>query len=218
MRYSLVALFLIGCGGSDTAAVGAADSGSASDGNPDPTPVADGGGPLADGAVTPDASTTPPADDRIDPISLGRRWTYDVSIIGTYPLCRAGSSTAQVLGQKTVGGKPAFEVQSFCPGAGTSSYAVDGDKVEIYYANTWVLSLDTPVTAGHSWTDGLYTYAWQDAGSVTTPAGKFDHCWTAQPSVGTSSTTFCRGVGPVHWHYVDGSGNGYDAMLTGTSQ
>ena len=210
MRYSLIALFfLIGCGGSDDAAVIASDSGAppADSSNPD------SGAPPGDAAVAPDTSA--PTDDRIDPISLGRTWTYDVSILGTYPLCSAGSHTGQVLGQKMVDGKSAFQVQSFCPGVGTSSYAVDGDKVEIDYESTWILSLDSPVAAGHTWTDGLYTYAWQDAGSVTVPAGTFNHCWTATPTVGTSYTTLCRGVGPVHWHYVDGSGNGYDAVLTG---
>lgn len=169
-----------------------------------------------DAAAPVDGSTKPDAadDNRIDPIELGRSWTYDVSIIGTYPICKPGSNKGQVLGSKIVGGKPSFQVQSFCPGAGTSSYAVTGDKVEIYYANTWVLSLDAPVQEGHTWTDGVYTYGWEKVGTMTVPAGTFNDCWKAKPTVGTSYTTFCRGIGPVRWHYVDAGGNGYDATLT----
>lgn len=178
-----------------------------------PDANADATVPKSDGS-TPDATA---ADKRIDPITVGRTWTYDVSIIGTYPLCKAGSNTGRVLGQKSVGGKNAFQVQSFCPGAGTSSYAVDGDKVEIYYASSWILAIDAPVQEGHTWTDGLYTYGWENVGQVTTAAGSYPDCWKAKPTVGTSYTTFCRGVGPVRWHFVDASGNGYDATLTATT-
>ena len=177
-------------------------------------PATDAGPEKTDGSTTPDA-TAP--DNRIDPITVGRTWTYDVTIIGNYPLCKAGSNTGRVLGQKSVSGKNAFQVQSFCPGAGTSSYAVDGDKVEIYYASSWILSIDAPVQEGHTWTDGLYTYGWENVGPITTPAGTYADCWKAKPTVGTSYTTFCRGVGPVRWHFVDASGNGYDATLTGTT-
>jgi len=177
-------------------------------------PVTDGSTPKTDGATTADGSVP---DNRIDPITVGRTWTYDVTILGNYPLCKAGSSTGRVLGQKSVGGKNAFQVQSFCPGAGTSSYAVNGDKVEIYYGSSWILSLDAPVQEGHTWTDGLYTYGWENVGQVTVPAGTYADCWKAKPTVGTSFTTFCRGVGPVRWHFVDQNGNGYDATLTGTT-
>jgi hypothetical protein len=193
-------------------------------------PAVDGGAPAADGggssnppqdaapgdATTASDTSRPDAsgDNRIDPIALGRSWTYDVTIIGTYPICKSGSHVGQVLGQKVVAGKPSFQVQTFCPGAGTSSYAVNGDRVEVYYANTWILSLDAPVAEGHTWTDGVNTYVWEKVGQVTVPDGTFDDCWKAKPQVGSSYTTFCRGIGPVRWHFVDGNGNGYDATLT----
>ena len=174
---------------------------------------------VPDSAKAPDGATKPDAavDTRIDPIALGRTWTYNVTIVGTYPLCKAGSNVGRVLGEKVVAGKQAFQVQSFCPGAGTSSYAVDGDKVEVYYGSAWILSLDAPVAEGHTWTDGVVTYVWENVGKLTVPAGTFDDCWKARPQVGPSYTTFCRGVGPVRWHYVDASGNGYDAALTATT-
>lgn len=187
------------------------------DGGSDSALEPDGAGPDAtsklDAAPKPDAAV----DTRIDPIEVGRTWTYDVTILGTYPLCRAGVNTARVLGQKAMAGKQGLQVQSFCPGAGTSSYAVDGDRVEVYYGGAWVLSLDAPVADGHTWSDGVVTYVWEKVGKLTVPAGTFDDCWKARPQVGPSYTTFCRGVGPVRWHYVDGLGNGYDATLTATA-
>lgn len=206
-----IAMFACSGGGASIDGDPEGGSGPANDGGGPSNPLDDGG----DATTSPDgAKVDAGADDRIDPIELGRSWTYDVTILGTYPLCKAGSHTGQVLGQKVVGGKNAFQVQSFCPGAGTSSYAVTGDRVEVYYANTWVLSLDAPVEEGHSWTDGLNTYAWEKVGQLTVPAGTFEDCWKAKHQTSASYTTFCRGVGPVRWHFVDGTGNGYDATLT----
>jgi hypothetical protein len=220
MRILAIALSLSAVAACSGGAAAIGDPPAADDGGPSTPPAAEDAATSADAAPALDAARPPDAaapDLRIDPITLGRTWTYDVAILGTYPLCKAGSSTGRVLGQKTVAGKNAFQVQSFCPGAGTSSYAVDGDKVEIYYGSSWILSLDAPVQEGHTWTDGLYTYAWEKVGAVTVPAGTFDDCWKAKPQLGTSYTTFCRGVGPVRWHFVDGSGNGYDATLTATT-
>lgn len=224
MRLSLLSSCLAFVTFTTTAAAVVACSGTGTSINATgPASSADGGDPAnpLDGAIASDAPSAgdtggpvTPGVKPIDPIDLGWSWTYDVTITGTYPLCKAGSHVGQVLGQKVVAGKSAFQVQSFCPGAGTSSYAVTGDRVEIYYANTWVLSLDAPVAQGHMWTDGVNSYAWEKVGQVTVPDGTYDDCWNARPSVGTSYTTFCRGVGPVRWHFVDGSGNGYDATLT----
>ena len=184
----------------------------------DPQP--DGGSSSGDGSVvTPDsAQPDAAADNRIDPITVGRSWTYDVTIIGTYPICSKGSHTGSVIGTKTVGGKAAFQVQSFCPGAGVNAYFVDGDKVEVYYMNTWVLALDAPVAEGHTWSDGVNSYVWNKLGKVTVPAGTYEDCWSAKHVGGASYTQYCRGVGPVKWHYVDAFGNGYDAILTSTKQ
>jgi hypothetical protein len=157
------------------------------------------------------------ADDRIDPIELGHAWTYDVKIFGVYPLCKAGTHTGKVLGQKEVDGKPAFQVQSLCPAAGVTSYSVEGDRVFVHYGGAWLLALDAPVQEGHSWSNGASTYSWHFEGSVTVPAGTFEDCWTArEDSAPDSYTTFCRGVGPVVWHTIE-NGNGFDAQLTAKS-
>jgi hypothetical protein len=208
---SIVSLATLACGGTDSSIASnitpAGDAGPERTTSPTESP---------DGSVDPTPQPGPEAgvpDDRIDPIALGRSWTYDVTIIGTYPICRAGSSTGQVLGTKQVSGKQAFQVQSFCPGAGTTSYAVDGDRVELFYANTWILALDAPVEEGHTWTNGADDFVWEKAPKVTGKAGTFDDCWTARQENSESYTVFCRGVGPVKWHFVD-KGNGYDAVLT----
>lgn len=213
---------LVACSGGDNSGItdpspdGGPSSSSSSSG--DPTP--DGGSSSGDSSVvTPDAAQPDAAvDNRIDPITVGRSWTYDVSIIGTYPACSKGSHTGTVVAAKTVGGKPAFQVQSFCPGAGVNAYFVDGDHVEVYYMNTWVLALDAPVAEGHTWSDGVNSYVWNKLGKLTVPAGTYEDCWNAKHVGGTSYTQYCRGVGPVKWHYVDGFGNGYDAVLTSTKQ
>lgn len=203
------ALFLAaqGCGSSDDGGLGltggAAGAGASASG---------GGGGF--GALGGGGSGGSGVDNRIDPIEVGHAWTYDVQIFGVYPLCKAGSHTGQVLGQKEVGGKNAFQVQSLCPAAGVSSYHVDGDRVEVYVSGAWVLALDAPVQAGHSWSNGVATFTWEDAGTVTVPAGTFSDCWTAREDLAADSyTTFCRGVGPVIWHTIV-AGNGFDAQLT----
>jgi hypothetical protein len=214
----LASIVLFACSGSDAnlALSAPLDGGGGGapmlDASDDAAPVVpnDAGAGSDTGSEGKDASV----DNRIDPINLGGSWTYDVAIIGTYPICKSGRQTAAVLSQKNVSGKAAFQVQSFCPGAGTNSYFVDGDRVEIYYGVAWVLSLDAPVVQGHTWTDGLYTYVWNRVGSATVPAGTFTECWDAKLQGGVNYTRFCRGVGPVQWHFVDTSGNGYDAVLT----
>jgi hypothetical protein len=203
-----------GCGGNDDAGLGSGVGGAGAAG-------AAGGGGFgafgtggASGSASGGAGGTNNPDDRIDPIEVGRQWTYDVTVFGVYPWCKEGSYTGQVLGQKEVDGKQAFQVQSFCPTVGTSSYAVDGDRVEIYVGGVWVLALDAPVSQGHTWSNGASTFTWHEEGSVTVPAGTFDDCWRATENVAHDSyTIFCRGVGPVHWHNVD-TGNGFDAVLT----
>jgi hypothetical protein len=211
------ACLLVACGGSDAAA----PSSSAS-----PTPTGD---PTASppAATDPDAGsspTTPTADGgadaaakdtRIDPIEVGHAWTYNVKVLGFYPTCSNGVHTATALQSKTKDGKSAVEVQSLCENAGTFDYAVDGDRVHSYFAGQWRLSLDAPVVAGHTWSDGFRDYRWDDKGTVTTPAGTFSDCWQATTVASYESyILLCRGVGPVKWHFEDGLGNGYEAVLT----
>lgn len=167
----------------------------------------------ADGA--PDARVdAAPIDTRLDPIEVGHAWTYNVNVLGFYPACENGIGVATTISKSSLDGKTAFQVQSLCKNAGTFDYAVENDRVYYHHLGEWRLSTDEPVQAGHEWTDDTYDYVWEDAGPQVTAAGTFKNCWTAKRDVSYPSfTTFCRGVGPVHWHYEDGLGNGYDALL-----
>jgi hypothetical protein len=160
------------------------------------------------------APVVPSPDYRIDPVEPHRAWTYDVEVFGESPLCAAGRHAAKVRKYAKVDGKPAYEVESFCPGLGASYYAVEGDKVELNYKDQWVLALDAPVEEGHSWSNGVSVFTWHNAGSVTVPAGTFADCWKATETANfTAYTIFCRGVGPVRWYRKDAGGNGIDAQL-----
>ncbi len=137
--------------------------------------------------------------------------------LGLYPACPGGVHTSNVTAARTLAGKPARTVESLCTGLGPYEYAVEGDRVFTFdpSAEDWVLSLDAPVEEGHAWSDGSRDLVWSTRGTMTVPADTFEDCWAAVEDVGYDSfTAFCRGVGPVHWHYEDGFGNGYDAQLT----
>lgn len=214
-------LSLVACGGSDSGGVLTAlpgtDGGDTAEGGANPFADAssdsaapgDGGG---DGGTKTDGSVK---DTRIDPIEVGHAWTYNVTVLGFYPACSNGVFVSNALSQSTVDGKTAVSVQSLCENAGTFKYSVDGDRVYTYLNNSWKTSIDSPVTEGHTWSDGFRDYKWESAGSVTTPAGTFADCWSATVVASYSSyTILCRGVGPVKWHYNDGLGNGYEAILT----
>jgi hypothetical protein len=159
-----------------------------------------------------------PTDDRLLPLEPGRSWTYDVTTFGTTPVCSSGEHTEAVLEAVDVEGRSGFEVSSFCPAAGTSVLAVEGDVADLLYQSDWIRVLDVPVEEGHTWTStGPIEYVWRDAGTVTVPAGTFSDCWTREQIVAyTAYTTFCRGVGAVRHVSMDLSGSGWDAVLIAT--
>jgi len=211
-----------GCGGSDNGTVygGGIDGGPlGTDPNAEAGATPDGGGTDSStergGGDGGDASDGAPKDKRIDPIEVGRAWTYNVTVLGFYPACVSGVFVSTALAATTVDGKTAIDVQSFCENAGVFKYSVDGDRVYARLAGSWRISLDSPVTEGHTWTDGFLDYKWESKGTVTTTAGTFEDCWSATTIANYSSyIVLCRGVGPVKWHYDNGFGNGYDAILT----
>jgi hypothetical protein len=212
-------LGIFGCGGGNEASGGGradggggvdAAGGSAAGG----TDASGGGGAAASGGASSGGSGGG-VDNRIDPISLGHAWTYDVTELGTYPLCPAGSHTGKVVSRGMVDGKDAFQTTSLCANADASYYAVDGDVVQVDYMGTWVLAVDAPVEEGHTWSNGASSFTWHEEPKVTVGAGTFDDCWRATQNVDYEAyTVFCRGVGPVHWHSADLTGNGFDATLS----
>jgi hypothetical protein len=215
------ALLLLGCSGSSSPVLPGPDA-EVGDASPPGNDTASPDDAIAEPPVMPTPDGAPAdssaPDNRIDPIALGRSWTYDVQVFGTTPVCDGGQHTGAVLGESMVLGKQAFQIQSFCPAAGTSYYAVDGDVVDVDYQGQWVLALDAPVQEGHTWSNGVATFTWHSAGSVTVPAGTFGDCWNATESVSyTAYTLFCRGVGPVRWYSKDLAGSGFDAQLTAKS-
>src|SRR4051812_27112212 len=80
-------------------------------------------------------------DQRIDPIEVNRAWTYDVRVLGWYPLCRNGIFTAKTLSSVRVGGRNGKRVESLCDRAGSFVYSVEGDRVWSWYAGAWRLSV-----------------------------------------------------------------------------
>ena len=213
MRLLPLTLILVGCSGS-TSVDAPASAPTSEAGAPDAEPgIQDAG---VDSALPKaDAGDAGPKDTRIDPIAVGRSWTYSVQVIGWYPLCQNGTFTSNATQEAMLDGKTAIDVQSFCPSVGIVKYAVEGDTVFSRVAGEWIRSIDAPVQQGHEWTDGYRSYRWESRGSVTVAAGKFDDCWSATTIASyTSYITLCRGVGPVKWHFEDGLGNGYEAILT----
>jgi hypothetical protein len=208
---SLVCL-LTACGGTDLVGVLEPDAGGST--------VTTDSGPNVDARSPHDA---PPLSDAgadggshglIDPLVVGNAWTYDVNELGNYPLCPGGSHVGSVASALQYGGRLAYEVISFCEGLGPYYYSEMGDLVSWDFEGTWETLLGTPVAEGQTWSTGSSTYEWHDVGTVTVPAGSFDECYEAADTAGPSYTVFCRGTGPIHWHYDDGQGNGYDALLT----
>ena len=215
-------LAVAACGGASGVPIGAADAGPQAQEDAGTTPAPDAA--LPDDSGAPDASApsdagsdAAPADAPIDPLTIGNTWTFEVTEVGTYPLCPSGTHDGAVLWSGQRDGKLAYEVSSFCANAGNLYYAEDGDVVYWDDAATWVLVLDAPVKDGHSWSNGVTTYEWHDVGTVTVPAGSFSKCFKAQDTSGPSFSVFCRGVGPVQWSYRDVMGNGYDAVLSAKS-
>lgn len=193
----------------------AADAGPDADAAATDLGTSDSGNGPSDSGLVDAGTSTSGQDRRIDPIVVGRSWTYDVNVLGVYPLCENGTHTASATMALRLDGKDAIRVRSLCANAGSFDYSVDGDRVYAYVLGAWRLSLDAPVAEGHTWTDGVLSYRWVDTGTVSVPAGDFDECWSLVTQAAYDShTVFCRGVGPVHWHYEDGFGNGYDAVLT----
>lgn len=216
-KLTTFAALLTACGGTSDPSVIAPIEG----GPPEDVPLEDAAAPRDAGAVdaAPPPVALPPArDDRIDPIEVGRSWTYNVKVLGIYPACSSGVFTSTAVEQSVIEGKAAIHVQSLCEKAGVFKYSIDGDRVLSHFGGEWRVSLETPVAEGHEWSDGYRSYEWKSEGTFVSAAGTFKDCWSARVVAKFDSyTLFCRGVGPVKWHYEDGFGNGYEALLVAKS-
>jgi PPE-repeat protein len=151
------------------------------------------------------------------PLAVGHTWTYDVTTLGAGDGCSAGGKVTKVLAAVSHAGKDGFTEQNLCyPDGKTIDLVVEGDRISMWNdgAQAWVVAFEEPVEEGHSWAVASGTRTWHDAGTVTVPAGTFDHCWRAdQTGTVTGSYTYCRGVGLVAETNDDGQGNGSDVKL-----
>jgi hypothetical protein len=161
--------------------------------------VTGGDGTSTDGAAgdapVPDVAT---ADDRIDPLELGRTWSFKLlPNDGGSATCDA--TTAAIVGPGApVDGSATLRYQPLCTPF-LVDVIVDGDRVTAYsfdgrFTGPQVI-VDSPVQEGHTWTGGAQ-FVWHDAGTLVVPAGTFSDCW-AREIVGSPSsrTIYCRGVG-----------------------
>lgn len=199
-------LLLLACGGDDT---GGETSGNG-------TTMGAGGGTTGAGGSGSGGS----GPSTLFPLAVGYAWTYQVTSVGVGSVCTAGQHTSTVIGSAPLAGKDAFEVTSWCTGAGGSNeYALgEGDLVYLYYSGDWLNVVDVPVEEGHTWSYFNTSFTWRNAGTVTVPAGTFDDCWTAEQNVSYSAySTYCRGVGLTRSYSADLTGAGWDAQLASTT-
>ena len=180
-------------------------------GGPDAT-ATDANGPDGHGSGSGSGSGSSHA---LYPLGSGDRWTYAVTAVGAGSICAAGTHEQHVASANAVGGRPAFQLTSFCSGLSTTyDYAPgSGDEIDFYYQGSWLTLVDPMLVEGHSWPYFNTSYHWQK----TTVSG-YDDCWKAVQDVSyTAYLTYCRGVGLVESYSQDLGGNGWDATLTAHS-
>jgi len=161
-----------------------------------------------------DTDTDSDSDEPISPMSVGNRWTFEVTGFTADPTCSAGTYDSEVIDMEEIDASFAYEKRTFCSRNGnqsTSYFRVNGDNVEVLVNSKWELLLDSPVQDGHEWTSYTgSTRHWEDRGRVTVPAGTFNNCWAAVSDSGDYYVTYCRGTGPVK----SGLEGDYEAVLT----
>src|SRR5207253_2269887 len=93
-------LLLVGCG--DGGGGDAMDAGNTGD------DLGGGGGDLASGGGGGSA--------KLYPLAVGNQWSYVVTQVGAGSVCAPGTHTQQVTSANPVGGRAAFQMNSFCSG------------------------------------------------------------------------------------------------------
>ncbi len=175
-----------------------ADTDTDADGDSDTDSDADG-----DTDTDSDTDSSANAATRYFPLAVGNSWTYNVVAQGSNPSCQAGTYTAEVLQELTVGGRGAFEFRGHCStdisGQVISYLSQAEGRIEQYSNPDWHVGLGSPVTQGHTWIwNASTTFRWEAIGQTTVPAGTFDNCFNrVEISASQPTTTFCRDVGKV---------------------
>jgi|SRR5579859_3926938 len=158
--------------------------------------------------------------NKLFPLAVGYEWSYDVQNVGAGSACSAGTWKQAITGTRTVDGRSAFDLTSFCSAAGQSEVAPvgTGDEVDIDFQSSWLKLIDGTLAEGETWTYFNSSYTWHRETSVSVPYGTFTDCWTANQNVSyTAYQTYCRGVGMVRSYSSDLTGAGWDAKLTDKS-
>jgi hypothetical protein len=217
-------------GGGDDGGSGGSSSGSASGsgggGSGSSSGGSDAGGSSGGSSGGGDAGASSGGDgggagkDKLFPLAVGYSWTYDVQNVGAGSACSAGTWNQAITGTRTVDGRSAFDLTSFCSAAGQSEVAPagTGDEIDIDFQGSWLKLIDGTLVEGETWTYFNASYTWHRETSVSVPYGTFTDCWTANQNVSyTAYQTYCRGVGMVRSYSSDLNGAGWDAKLTDKS-
>ena len=203
------ALALVACSGSaSTGFFTGGDAAAGTDGSPAPS---DGGGDRGDAQGL---------DNRIDPLEIGRTWTFNVTPTDggiANGGCAAGTQTSTVIGPGIAqDGLATVRYQPLCDNFLVDAL-VQGDKVIAFPvdggAATGVV-LDAPVEEGHTWNYGGtgLQFVWHSVGTLSVPAGQFSDCWARAYVTGSQSRfIYCRGVGLTE---LDDAEFRYRAVLT----
>jgi hypothetical protein len=146
-----------------------------------------------------------PTDDRLLPLEVGRRWTYELSTLDSeLPVKNCGGAReGTVPATVTRDAESGWEYRPACAGVAIATF-MNGDEIWGY------LSVDSdrfsyampPVVEGAAWdTGGGLMAVWRDEGTVSVPAGDFDRCWRrAWLPDELNYIVLCRGVGMVFVH------------------
>lgn len=170
--------------------------------------------PSNDGTATTDpgaTSSAPPADAppaspapdmRLEPLEVGRAWTYTITAIGVdnYDPCPNGTRDVTVLGASTRDGRDVYQVNRFCPQPVVDTWQSKTgtrDATEWYQNGQWLRSLDEPAEAGHTWMTGGITLKYEAVDAIKVPAGTFTSCLAVVRTNPEVRQTYCRGVGLV---------------------
>jgi hypothetical protein len=201
-----------GGSGSSSGASGSSSGGSSGAGSSggDASPSGDSGGSSGGDGGSSGGS------GKLYPLAVGYTWTYDVQDVGAGSACSAGTWTQSITGTRTVDGRSAFDLASFCSAAPLSEVAPvgAGDEVDIDFQGSWLKLIDGTLAEGETWTYFNSSYSWHRETSVSVPYGTFTDCWTAKQNVSyTAYDTYCRGVGMVRSYSSDLTGAGWDAKL-----
>jgi hypothetical protein len=175
-----------GSGGSGTAGNGGASAGAGTGGS--------AGGPGGAGGGQ-------GADDRLLPLELGRRWTFQQTAIDATQPANCSRAESSVVSRASFGDQSGWTYAPTCS-AQNADVLINGDDIAFYSSAAHLETerfdyATAPVQDGRIWTTVGNRFTWRDAGTVQTPAGRFDRCWQRNAMSADTYIILCRGTGLV---------------------